>query len=261
MTKPGATQALLEKIAAHPSALLVLDFDGTLVPIRAKSDLVLITAAQRELLARLNRGRLRVAVLSGRALWDVRARIGIPDAIYGGVFGLEMAGPGLRYAHPRARASRRALIRLAAELRKTYTDFPGAWVEEKGLGLSLHHRGVPPARKREFMRRLALFRDRERGWVWELGKRVWEVTPAIDWDKGRATLFLWRRLGRPYLFAVGDEPADEPMLKAARSKGGASAHVGGGKTGAEHRFRNPASVHRFLRALAERVESGPAATP
>jgi len=34
---------------------------------------------------------------------------------------------------------------------------------------------------------------------------------------------LWRRLGRPFLLAIGDDPFDEPMLAAAPLDGQAPA--------------------------------------
>jgi hypothetical protein len=41
-----------------------------------------------------------VAVLSGRAMADVRRRVGIRSIVYGGNHGVEIVGPGVRYLNP-----------------------------------------------------------------------------------------------------------------------------------------------------------------
>ena len=64
-----------------------------------------------------------------------------------------------------------------------------------------------------------MVRARTRGWDWQLGKRVWEVTPTVRWDKGHAALMMWKHFGRPFLVTIGDEEADEPMILAARRRG------------------------------------------
>lgn len=254
----GAAKEILERaLEAQRRILLVLDFDGTLVPIRRRSALVLLTANQRKALAHLNRGVLRLAILSGRSVWDLRARVGLPEIIYGGVFGLEVSGPGINFLHPKARAARGELVVFAGDLRRMFADLPGAWIEEKGVGLSLHHRGVPPRWRAEFERRLGLARKTApRNLEWRLGKRVWEVSPKAGWDKGRAAELMWERMNRPFLITIGDELSDEPMLALARSRG-AGVHVGGGDTGAKYRFRNTTDVFHFLGALAHRIESDP----
>ncbi|MFI5350378.1 MAG: trehalose-phosphatase [Elusimicrobiota bacterium] len=251
------TEKLLESIAARPRLLVVLDFDGTLVPMRARPHLARLGAAERATLRCLNRGRSRVAMISGRSVADLRRCVGVPELIYGGTFGLELAGSGWRYVHPKALSARETLAALAEGLRDLFTDVPGVLVEDKGVGLAVHYRNVPANRRREFARRLGHARAAAgRSLRWRLGRLAWEVTPRTDWDKGDAAKLIWRRLGRPYLLVVGDGRFDEPMLRAAHDRG-TGVRVGRGSTEARHRLRDSDAVRRFLRRLADRVGGRP----
>ncbi len=245
---------LLDEISAHPRILIVLDFDGTLVPFRARPHLASLGAEERDTLRRLHRGRVRLAMMSGRSVADLRRQVGVPDILYGGVFGLEIAGPGWRYIHPRARAMKEPLAGLVKGFGKLFADVPGVQIEDKGVGLSVHFRNVPLERRAEFSRRLAHARAAApKGLRWQRGRSCWEVMPRAPWDKGNAAKLLWRRLGRPYLLIIGDERYDEPMLRVAHERG-AGLRVGRGTTAASRRLRDPDAVRRFLRGLAEKID-------
>jgi trehalose 6-phosphate phosphatase len=258
MKRPGAwKEKLLDEIASHPRVLVVLDFDGTLVPMRARPHLATLGADERATLRRLDRGRARVAMISGRSVADLRERISVPDLLYGGVFGLEIAGPGWRYVHPKARRMQQALADLVEGLGKLFADVPGVLVEDKGVGLCVHYRNVPGSRRKEFARRLAHAHAASPGGLrWRRGRLSWEVMPRTNWDKGDAAKLIWRRLDRPFMVVVGDERFDEPMLRAAHDRG-AGLRVGRGSTEARHRLRDSNAVRRFLRGLAERVSRRP----
>ena len=60
---------------------------------------------------------------------------------------------------------------------------------------------------------------------------------------------MWRRRGRPYLLAIGNDRFDEPMLRAAQ-RHGAGIRVGGGPSKARYRLKDAREVLRFLSALA-----------
>lgn len=250
----GWAAKLLDEIAGRPRVLIVLDFDGTLVPMRARPHLARLGSDERATLRRLDRGRARLAMISGRSISDLRERVGVPGILYGGVFGLEIAGPRWRYVHPKARKMRRALTGLVGGLGKIFADVPGVLVEDKGVGLCVHYGNVPERRREEFSRRLGHARAAAPGGLrWRRGRLSWEVTPRTHWDKGDAAKMLWRRLGRPHLLVIGDQRFDEPMLRAAHDRG-AGVRVGRGSTEARHRLRGSNAVRRFLRGLAERLK-------
>lgn len=243
---------LLREISRKSRMLLLLDFDGTLCEIMPRPGQARLSAERRDLLRRLNAGPRRLAILTGRSLSDLKGRVAIPGLIYCGNFGLQMEGPRAAFQHPWARAYRRPLGLLRRRLVRLLGDIPGVLVESKGLGLALHYRSVPPERLPEFKERLARFRKANplTGLRWKGGRRAWEVLPDLSWDKADAALLLWRRLGRPYLMAIGDGRADEGLFQVARGRG-ISISVGRKqRSAAAYRLKDVADVYRFLVLLS-----------
>ena len=234
-------------------AVVILDFDGTLAPIVASPQASALARPARATLARLAASpRARVAVVSGRALSDLQRRVGLAGLVYGGCHGLEVAGDGWRFRHPRARTralagARRALAAGAARL-------PGARVEWKGLAVALHYRRVPAARRPAVR---ALVRELERrlpGLAVIPGNRVYDFVPRVGWDKGMAARWIARRAraelgGPPAVLYAGDDTTDEAAFRRLR-RSGVTIRVGGGPTAAEFALHSVADVHALLGWLA-----------
>lgn len=245
--------ALINEVAARPRVLLLLDYDGTLVPLRARPGLARLDERHRETLRRLRSPRLSLAMVSGRSVRNLRERVGLPEIGYCGVFGLEARFPGWSYLHRTAKALRPALAGLVAALTALFEGVPGVIVENKVAGLTLHYRGVPAAFRGEFARRLEKARELSpKGLRWSRGKAAWEIIPETAWDKGKTALMIWRRANEPFLLAIGDDALDEPMLRVAQARG-AGVRVGPGESRAGYRLKDPDEVHLFLRVLAERA--------
>ncbi len=95
------------------------------------------------------------------------------------------------------------------------------------------------------------------------GKKVYELLPAIDWDKGKAVVWLLETLGlesrsggiRPIY--IGDDRTDEDAFRALEQRGiGILVSKQSPPTAARYSLRNPAEVERFLRALGARPPAG-----
>src|ERR1700722_14747839 len=83
-------------LQASGRVLLFLDFDGTLSPIVEAPDQAVMPAETRTLLQRLSHTSwCSVIIVSGRALADVRERVGLANLTYAGNHGLEICGAGL----------------------------------------------------------------------------------------------------------------------------------------------------------------------
>ncbi len=250
----GRLLALIDEVSRQSNALLLLDYDGTLVPIRSRPGLARLDAEHRATMQRLHGTRLQLIMVSGRSVKNLKERVAIPDIGYCGVFGLEAHFPGWNYLHRTAKTLRPAVAGLASTLEALYKDMPGVLVEDKQAGLTLHYRNVAGKLHSEFSRRLEKARAMSpKGLSWTRGTLAWEIMPETAWDKGKTALKIWRRLGKPYLLAIGDTPLDEPMLRVAQARG-AAIRVGSGESKAAYRLKDPEEVHRFLRALADRAE-------
>jgi trehalose 6-phosphate synthase/phosphatase len=237
---------------------LVLDYDGTLVPLCAHPDEAVLAASMREVLeACAGRADTDVTIVSGRALADLRELVDAPELTLAGNHGLEIAGPGLApFRHEDLHHFEEAIRRLALELGEIASK--GAWVEAKGATLTFHYRGVPERLQAD------LAAD-ARALVRSAGFRVCdahaavEVRPPIGWDKGHAVLYLLRqRYGptwsqRVAVVYVGDDETDEDALRALRGLG-CSFRVGppGSRTHASHRLHDVSGVEALLAWIARR---------
>src|SRR5438046_1609916 len=77
----GVDELLLQLAAAPEETGLFLDFDGVLAPIVARPEDAVAPAETRVELARLVERYALVAVISGRAGDDVRARVGVDGIV------------------------------------------------------------------------------------------------------------------------------------------------------------------------------------
>ena len=240
------------------SLVAILDYDGTLTPLVATPGAARLAPSVRKTLARLaESGRARLAILSGRGLADLRARVALRDVVYGGCHGLEIAGRHLRFRHPGARpscltATRRALV-------ASLPSIPGARLEWKGLAVSLHYRRVAPGR-RPRVRDIAARVVRDGGLTLVPGHEVFDFVPRVGWNKGRAARWIARRMARTLparrrvVLYVGDDRTDESAFVALRGRA-VTICVGARPTAAEYRVAGVREVQALLRRMASTMTS------
>jgi len=238
--------------------LLALDFDGTLAPIVPRhEDAAMLPDAEEPIRRLAARPDTVVAVVSGRGLDDVRARVRADGIYFAGNHGFEIEGPDVRHRLPDAEALRPVLAGIRDALRERYAGIEGAEVEDKGVTLSIHYRRVAsPAdaeRVREAAELAAAEDDRLRI---THGKAVLEIRPAIDWHKGRAVDFLLETLaerGDFFPVFIGDDVTDEDAFEVVEARGGLGVVVDedpARRTSASARVPSPAALVGCLRRLA-----------
>lgn len=250
---------VLQAARAEAGALLLgLDFDGTLAPIVPRPEDAALLPASRDALDRLAaRGDTHIALVSGRSLEDLRARVRLQDIFYAGNHGLEIEGPGVHRVHDEAAAARGTLELLAGHLRRDLASIDGVIVEDKGLTLSVHFRLVED--EAEMMRVRDAVHDCARGITGVRltdGKKVVEIRPDVDWHKGRAFGFLRdtleSRFGRGPAVFIGDDRTDEDAFRELGEMD-CSIIVGDPpqhESIAHACLRTPEEVARFLDLLA-----------
>jgi trehalose-phosphatase len=192
----GATDDLLARLAASPGeAGLFLDFDGVLAPIVDRPEDAAPPAETRVELERLVGRYGLVAVVSGRASEDVRARVAVDGVVCVGSHGLEL--------EPQADRWRRVLAAFAAD-----APWPPDEVEVKGLAVAFHFRGHED--EREAVRALDAIADsaREKGLVARYGRKILEVLPPVGSHKGTAVRALLEERGLRRALAAGDDTTD-----------------------------------------------------
>jgi trehalose 6-phosphate phosphatase len=222
-------QAVLQHLLAHEWCALLCDYDGTLAPIVADPATVRLSPAIHHVLTTLaHHPHYRVAIVSGRSLTDLRARVDGMALYLAGNHGLEIVGPGVAYCHPGASRLQPQLATLAQALRHDLEEIPGAWIEDKGLTLTVHFRSVPerfvPLVRRRVLRRVCPALETG-GLALRTGKAVLEVRPHVQWGKGEAVRWIIEhmRLERPAARGctvyMGDDETDEDAFRALDTAG------------------------------------------
>jgi len=251
------------QLEAASHIALFSDYDGTLTPIAERPELAEMPSSIRDVLEVIARQRhCMVGIISGRALSDLRDMVGIRGIVYAGNHGLEIEGPGIRFIDPLADELRPVLNLMHRALARSLETIKGALVENKGLTLSVHYRLAGEQEedqvKRIFEKVLATAHSLEKVKI-TAGKKVLEVRPPVDWDKGRAITFLMDayarqdRKGKTLPIFLGDDATDEDGFKVLKERDGISIHVGGGesRTSARYFLKSPEEVREFLARLLE----------
>ncbi|MDR3674137.1 MAG: trehalose-phosphatase [Acidobacteriota bacterium] len=225
--------------------MLLLDFDGTLVPVNDDPDEVSLDPLARRVLRRLARHRgSDVYIMSGRRLADLRRRVKIPGVRLLGLHGWER--PGATLPPDQKRLLRQAKHWLARWL----PALPGIEVEDKGYALAVHYRGAPLPVARVAGLVMLIARDLFRPGLHLLkGKQIWELLPRAIVGKGLATQGLLQGLPADTLpIFVGDDTSDESAFAILQH--GLAVHVGtNAKTKATFCLRDPGEVREFLERL------------
>ncbi len=267
---PSALECFGELAAALEGRrpVVFLDYDGTLTPIVERPEAAVLAAPMRRVLERLA-ASFPVVVVSGRGREDVASRVSLPGLVYAGSHGFDIAGPDTGLELRAGREARPAVAAAARELEAALEGpggVPGAQVEPKGLTVAVHYRRVAPVRAAE----VEAVVDRVVAAHPELakthGKKVFELRPAIEWDKGRAVLWLLGALGLDgpdsLPMYLGDDTTDEDAFRAlaARPAGGVGILVTEAPraTAANYRVSDPEEVRELLDRLAGAPEGSSA---
>ena len=236
---------MVRRLRATNRWLLLLDFDGTLVPVIDNPNGVSLDPPMQQVLGRLARHRgSSVYIVSGRRLADLRRRVRVPGVRLLGLHGWE--GRGAALPPEQKRLLHQARLWLAQWL----PALPGIAVEDKGYALAVHYRGAAPSAMRIAGLVMLIARDLFQPGLHLLkGKQIWELLPRAIAGKGRTAQGLLEGFPADTLsIFIGDDTSDESAFEALRD--GLGIRVGvGGKSRATFCLRNPHEVRKFLERL------------
>jgi trehalose 6-phosphate phosphatase len=240
---------VVPRLHAAKHLALLLDFDGTIVPIQPRPEMVCLSLPTRRLIGRLTRlPKITVCIISGRRLADLRRRAKVPGVRYVGLHGGES---DKKTSIPPAD---KILERVKLLLKERLGSLAGIRLEDKGISFAVHYRGATHSAAR---RAGVLLRETLKPFGAHLyvlkGKKVWEVLPPEVEGKGRAVRLLLADLPRGTLpIFVGDDVTDESAFAALPQ--GVTIRVGKNpRTKARFRLRNPEEVKIFLRKLQAEI--------
>jgi len=249
---PSAIRAALEVARAAPALWLLLDYDGTLVPLTLLPDEALPDPELLVLLRRLAARRATaVHLVSGRKR-DFLERFlgGLPAGLHAehGFWSRPVGGVWRAVEAP----DRSWMAPVRALLVDFLGGTPGALLEEKTAGYSWHYRAAEPELGLRQARQLSLgLAALLRGTPAEVmqGDRIVEVRPR-GVHKGRIARALAAAAPPGALFlALGDDRTDEDLF-AGLPDGSLAVHVGPSDSLAPLRLADVAAARRLLAELA-----------
>jgi len=249
----GAWEQIAQGLSARQAAVF-LDYDGTLTPIVSRPELAVLSAEMRQVVRELG-DRCVTAILSGRGRKDVQSLVQLENVYIAGSHGFDIAGPrGTSVRYEVDQSLRPIMKNVASCLEKESAGIEGALVEYKSFSVAMHYRLVEAGLIPELERMV----DRVIGQHPQLckayGKKVFEVRPKLDWDKGKALEWLLDSLdlarGDVVPIYIGDDTTDEDAFSAIHDYGiGVVVTEVPRPTEASYALQDPDEVQIFLRTL------------
>lgn len=271
-------------ILQHPSALdmfekiteasggkqivMFLDYDGTLSPIVDDPDKAFMSSKMRRTVKKLAKC-FPTAIVTGRCIDKVYNFVKLAELYYAGSHGMDIKGPAKGFSrHKRVKQS--LLYQPASDylpmidevckhlLEKTKST-PGVIVENHKFTASVHFRCVEEKKWSELVLQVRSVLDKYPTLKLSQGRKVFEIRPMIEWDKGRALEFLLESLGfgnsnNVFPVYIGDDRTDEDAFKMLRDRGegfGILVSKFPKDTDASYSLQDPSEVMNFLRRLVE----------
>ncbi|HET9965714.1 MAG TPA: trehalose-phosphatase [Rubrobacter sp.] len=252
---------LAQRLAGRRPAVF-LDYDGTLTPIVDRPEDAVISESMRNAVRELAK-RCPVCVVSGRDRRVVQELMGVDDLIVAGSHGFDIWSPaGGEIQREEGEEFGGLLEGVEARLREELGGIEGALVEPKKSSVAAHYRLVSEDERPRVGRVVEkILAEHPDGLKVTPGKMVYEVQPNIDWDKGKAVLYLLGALDldRDDVVPIylGDDITDEHAFEALATKGigifvgrADDPEVAGRTTAADYVLHDVPEVERFLDTLA-----------
>jgi alpha,alpha-trehalase len=253
-----------EEIGARLCSCIVavfLDYDGTLTPIVRRPEEAELSETTRRVVRKLAK-YCPVAVVSGRDLTDVRDLIGIDGLYYAGSHGFDIAGPGDRHhEHPDGVRRLPQINKAEEELRSRLNRISGCRIERKRFAVAVHYREVAEEDITAVEDAVNAVHKASSGLRLAGGKKIFELQPDVDWNKGRAVRWLLEDAlnltGSSVMpIYIGDDLTDEDAFRELRDDGIGILvdDTGQGNSTARYGLHNPHEVRLFLRWLTGRLQ-------
>ncbi|MCK5215683.1 MAG: trehalose-phosphatase [Candidatus Omnitrophica bacterium] len=208
---------------AGREVFLFLDYDGTLTPIVATPDLAIISDGMRRTVIQAAQ-KATVSIVSGRATGDVRGKVKIDGIFYAGSHGFEIVDPnGEVTINEEAQRIRSTIDEVHGKLSERLKKVEGALVENVKYTISSHYRLVSEEDFPKVEGAVDAILEEYPSLRKTSGKKVFEIRPRIDWDKGKAVNWIMDYLqfdkGKHFPIYIGDDTTDEDAFRVLKDNG------------------------------------------
>ncbi|CAK9165784.1 unnamed protein product [Ilex paraguariensis] len=278
MKHPSALDTFeqMMNIARGRKIVVFLDYDGTLSNIVPNPDEAFMTNKMRIAVREVAKC-FPTAVISGRSRNKVHGFVRLDNVYYAGSHGLDIAAPlpSSKYADQKhqnriademgnefalfqpAQRYLPAIRKMLIALNEKTKSIKGVVIEDNKFCISVHYRNVLDEHFCTLEKLVKSVLQDNRDFRISKGKKVFEIRPDIEWDKGHALEYLLETLGFSSSddvlpIYIGDDRTDEDAFKVIRNRGEGFPIVVSSTpkdTMALYSLRNPTEVNKFLSRL------------
>ena len=250
LPSPANIRAMAERYRRSQRRLILLDYDGTLVPFADHPRAAKPPQPIIELLSRLAADPPNeVVIVSGRDRPSIQEWFdGLPMAFaaeHGAWIKERNAEWKLANSHPTGWKEK------LLPLLEMYVDrLPGAFIEDKDFSLVWHYRAADPEQAMVVAREVA---DDLLSFTGNIDVQIVQGNKTVEIrnagiDKATAAKFWLSKQDFDFILAIGDDNDDEDIFRILPAHA-YSVRVGMARSGAQFNLREPWDVVKFLEAL------------
>ena len=242
----------------HP-LWLFLDYDGTLADFAPTPDIIKPDPYLIQILRKLaQQSNLRLTLISGRMLSQIRILVPLEDIYLAGTYGVEVQLPGGKIIERvQLNAIRPALERVKLGWNILVKDLKGYFIEDKNWAVAMHARFAEPSEADHvlYQARAIALREVGRGDLHLLGgDRFLEIGSKLA-DKGETVAWMFENfpLSEALPVYLGDDDKDEQAYPVIHARGGVSVLVGPRteNTQADFHLDDPSQVRNWLKSWVD----------
>jgi trehalose 6-phosphate phosphatase len=211
MSAAATLAEALAPLRADPArAAILLDVDGTLAPIVRHADDAAVPEPTRLQLIAVAKRYALVGCISGRRAATARRMVSLGSIAYAGNHGSEMLAPGATEVEidPEIAAHERTVRDFAATAYTRELQRLRVRSEDKQAIAAFHWRGAPDEAAAETAVRAIAEKAQDAGLNIHWGRKVLEVRPPIEINKGRGVRLLLDGRDLAAGLYVGDDMTD-----------------------------------------------------
>ncbi|RKY36639.1 MAG: trehalose-phosphatase, partial [Candidatus Omnitrophota bacterium] len=226
-------------------------------PIVERPELAVLSSEMRDLLTVLSK-KFIVAIVSGRSREDVEKLVGLDGIFYAGSHGFDIKGPGFSKTQEEAEDIIPVINKITQELKQELGKIPGLLLEEKRFSIAVHYRLVDEGKYLSKIERVVTHKVQDNPQLRLMhGKKVFELLPKIDWNKGKAIRWIMQALeidwGEYSVIYIGDDVTDEDAFRTIRTRGTAILVSEVPKIScADFFLKSPQEVAQFFKILLDK---------
>ncbi|MFA6637058.1 MAG: trehalose-phosphatase [Candidatus Omnitrophota bacterium] len=246
-----------KEIFEKKETVFFLDYDGTLTPIVDRPQDAAISSEMKETVEKLAE-KCRVFIVSGRFREDVQGLLGIDNILYAGSHGLDIKGKDLTMVHPKAKEVIPDVERCIERLEAALSGIKGLFIEKKKFSVAVHYRLVDENKHlADIENEVSAAAEASGSLRLMKGKKVFELLPNIEWDKGRAIRWILDSIGMSWseanMIYIGDDVTDEFAFRMIRTRGaGILVSPEQAPSAANFRLNDPGEVKELFERFIEK---------